>query len=152
MKKKEMSFNLHPLFYAENKGSFQFKWSIQEKGRVREKQRGRGRVNEAVSLVQEPFHHSLCCETVPLLGLSDANCSGESILLSSVYWLPLWEDLRHTQNGQFCIMLTSFLLEKFSKLLGSILKSNPQEKQPLSAFWTWMFLLMWFNASGLSWS
>lgn len=43
MKKKEMSFNPHPLLYAENKGSFQFKWSIQETERVREKQTGRKR-------------------------------------------------------------------------------------------------------------
>ena len=39
MKKKEMPFNLHPLLYAENKGSFQFKWSIQGKERLRETDR-----------------------------------------------------------------------------------------------------------------
>lgn len=27
-----------------------------------------GKVNEAARLVREPFHHSLCCETVPLFG------------------------------------------------------------------------------------
>lgn len=38
-----MSFNLHPLFHAENKGTFHLKWSIQEKERMREKQRGEGK-------------------------------------------------------------------------------------------------------------
>lgn len=49
-----MSFNLHPLLYAENKGSFQSKWSIQEKERVSEREKrggGGGKVNEAASLV-----------------------------------------------------------------------------------------------------
>lgn len=61
-----------------------------------EKQKGRerGNASESASFVWEPFHHSLCCETVPLLGLSDANCSKESILLSAVYWLPLREDIK----------------------------------------------------------
>lgn len=67
----------------------------------RNRQGRRGKVNEAVSLVREPFHHSLCCETVPLLWLSDANCSEESNLLSAVYWMPPWEDLRQHKMGSF---------------------------------------------------
>lgn len=67
MKREEKSFNLHQLLYADNKESFQCKWSIQQKS-VREKQTGRTReVNKAASLVWEAFHRSLFCETVPLL-------------------------------------------------------------------------------------
>ena len=36
---KKMSFNLQPLFYSENKGSFQLKQSVQAKERVRETDR-----------------------------------------------------------------------------------------------------------------
>ena len=80
---------MHSLFHAENKGSFQLKWIIQEKEKERNRHGGRGKVNEAASVFREPFHHSLCCETIPLHRLSKANCSEESILLSAVYWLPL---------------------------------------------------------------
>lgn len=58
-------------------------------------------MSEALSLVWEPFHHSLCRETVPLLGLGDASRSKESVLLSAVYWLPLREDLGKYKMGNF---------------------------------------------------
>lgn len=57
-------------------------------------------MSEALSLVWEPFHHSLCL-TVPLLGLGDASRSKESVLLSAVYWLPLREDLGKYKMGKF---------------------------------------------------
>lgn len=103
---------------------------------------GREKEWEAVSSIQ-PFHHLLSCETVPLLGFSDANCSEESVLLSAVFWLPLWEDLRQNRVGNFCTILTLFLPEKSSKLLFLVLKSKPHEKLPLSTSWALMLLLIW---------
>lgn len=58
MKKEEMSFNLHLLSYAENKGTFQFKWSGEHAGRERESEgcseRGSGSVSSRVVLCDCP--------------------------------------------------------------------------------------------------
>ena len=56
-----MPFNLHPLFHAENKGTFHFEWSIQEQDRVREKQAGKKRESERDS---EPGLESVSSLTV----------------------------------------------------------------------------------------
>lgn len=90
----------------------------------RSRGRERGKVSEAVSRDREPFHHSLCCETVPLLGLSDANCWEESILPSAVFGCHS-DRFKATLKRKFCISVTSFLLVKCSEHFLLIIEVKP---------------------------
>lgn len=140
-KKNEASFNRHPLCHAENKGGFQFKWSIQGKVCEGEKDRQeRGNVNEAVWFRSRFITHCPTAQAQLCQLLGGKRPAGFCLLAATP------KRFEATWNGQFCIMLTSFLVEKISELF----KSNPEEKLTLWVSWTIMFLLKRLSTSGRS--
>lgn len=68
MKEEEGPFKLHLLLDAQNKGSFQFKCSVQREKGVREEQTGRKREREQGSELGLGGVSSLFCVAVLLLG------------------------------------------------------------------------------------
>ena len=91
-------------------------WVRERNREEEEEEEEEGKRTSQRAWFREPFHQSLCCETVPLLGLSDANCSEESVLLSAVYdchsekiWGSLKWAVLHNAN-------LIFVLEKTSQL------------------------------------